>query len=137
MWTRVSTSCACSETAQTWATYDYADASGEWQSEVLLESTQRAGTHPSTQWNSLKIIARSHQLWFIANGVVLGSASQEQIQGHVSIQVTNWDDADAEFEFKNLIIRAVSQQHALTKFRHPAPCARVLRLRTVKVTVVF
>ena len=58
---------------------------------------------------NLKIIARGSQLWFIANGVLLGTATHTaRSAGSVDIHVTNWDSDAAEYEFKNLIVRAVT-----------------------------
>jgi len=94
---------------RTWATYDYADANGEWQSEVILESKERDGTRPSSQWNTIELAAYDNQLWFLVNGVELGTVQHNaRSSGAVAIQVTNWDTIDAEFEFRNLIIREVN-----------------------------
>lgn len=94
---------------RTWATYNYADAAGEWHTEVLLADALRSGARPPGEWNTLRIVAKGDHLWFIANGVVHGSVQHSaRGSGAVAVSVTTWDiDQDAEFEFKNLIVRDV------------------------------
>jgi hypothetical protein len=93
---------------RTWATYDYADADGEWHSEVLLDARHRAGTKPASQWNTLTIIARGNQLWYYANGTLLGATTHNaRTVGAVDVHVTNWDAENAEWEFKHLVVRAI------------------------------
>ncbi|RIK45392.1 MAG: hypothetical protein DCC58_06580 [Chloroflexi bacterium] len=94
---------------RTWAAYNYVDESGEWHTEVLLTDATRSGIRPPSQWNTLKIVAKGNQLWFIANGVVHGSVQHTaRWEGAVAVSVTTWDESqDAEFEFKNLIVRAL------------------------------
>ena len=92
---------------QTWAAYHYIDSASNWNVETLLWPEIRSGTKPSSQWNTLKIIARGGQIWFVANNHVLGiSTHNARSVGAIAVSVTNWDlDVDAEFEFKNLVVR--------------------------------
>jgi hypothetical protein len=85
------------------------DEDGIWHLEMLLADAQRLGTKSAAQWNNLKIIARGSQLWFIANGAVVGTAIHDaRSVGDVAIAVTAWDDdQNGEFQFRNLIVRQI------------------------------
>lgn len=94
---------------RSWATFDFADDNGEWQTEVLLDAQQRGGAHPASQWNTLKIIVKGSRLWYLINDTLIGTATHEaRSAGDVDLHVTNWDANTGEWEFKNLVIRAVS-----------------------------
>jgi hypothetical protein len=94
---------------RTWATYDYSDANGAWHSQVLLDVSHRAGTNPASEWSTLKISIRGNEIWYLANGTLLGTATHDaRSVGAVDIHVTNWDATTAEWEFKRLVVRSVS-----------------------------
>ena len=95
---------------RTWAVHDFIDAGGTWQVETLLEDSNRQGTKPPSEWNTIKIVASDNRLWFVINGMLVGSISHDaRTVGDVAVSVTTWDnDQDAEFEFKNLVVRTVS-----------------------------
>ncbi len=69
----------------------------------------RSGSRQPTQWNTLKIIAKGNQLWFVVNNTVLGSVTHDaRSVGAVAVAVMNWDaEREAEFEFRNLRISDV------------------------------
>jgi hypothetical protein len=91
-----------------WATYDFVDSAGAWHSEDILAASERGGTNASTSWNELKIVARGTELWFLINGHLLGSTTHEgRSTGHIAIQITNWGADTVEWEFNDLVVRAV------------------------------
>jgi hypothetical protein len=94
---------------RSWATHNYVDANGEWQTEVLLDDQVREGMRESTEWNTLKVVAKGNRLWFILYDTVHATVTHDaRTAGDVAVAVTNWDvDQDAEFEFKNLVVRDV------------------------------
>lgn len=98
-----------SATGETSASYNFYSSSQGWQIVELLPPEERAETQPPQSWNTLKIIAKGDQFWFYANGKLLGFAEHDgRNAGSAAIQVTNWDSSDAEFEFRNLVVRSVN-----------------------------
>ena len=94
---------------KTSAVFEGFDSSGNYFSNVLLAQAPRGGTHAVTDWNTLKIIARGSDFWFFINGTLLGKATYADgtATGAVGIYTYNDSDVSAEFEYRDLTIKAV------------------------------
>src|SRR5690606_29866249 len=92
-------------TGQTRAMYDYIDAQGQWQTRILLDTQVRDGTRHPAEWNTLKVMVRGSQFWFLVNGVVIGTAQDtSRSSGSVALYVINWDNETVTYEFRNLLV---------------------------------
>lgn len=90
---------------QTWAGHYFIDTNGSFQVETLLEVASRPGT--TSAWNTLSIVADGNQLTFMVNDTVHGTVTHDaRTTGGVALAVVNQDAGqDAEFEFRNLVVR--------------------------------
>ena len=67
-----------------------------------------AALHTKNEWNTLKLVIKGDQLWFLVNGQEVGmAASTGPISGDVGVLVFNADPTPAEFEFRNLVVKAL------------------------------
>lgn len=87
------------------AYYEGYDAEGAFQSENLLAAD--VALDPFV-WNQLQIVVRGSELYFFANGTLLGTAEHTgPTDGAVGVIVYNYGTSPAEFAFTNLTIYAV------------------------------
>lgn len=95
--------------------YETWDADGAYGFEVLLDFVTPSALRPKNEWNTLKLVTRGNQLWFLLNGQLIGTATFDgPASGEAGIAVINADiggtahSIPAEFEFRNLVVRSVS-----------------------------
>jgi hypothetical protein len=88
------------------AIYNYVDANGVWQVEELLGYASRGGTGVAAG-DTLEIVADGNLLTFKVNGMVHGTVTHNaRTIGGVALAVRSVDAVqDAEFEFRNLVVR--------------------------------
>ena len=81
----------------------------------LLDFTTPVSLHTKNEWNTLTLVIRGHQIWFLVNGTPVVSVNAPHggvnasgpLSGDVGVLVFNADDQPAEFEFRNLIVKAL------------------------------
>jgi thermitase len=90
---------------ETVAYYHGMDAEGSDTVDVLLERSLRGETNPAGEWNTLGIETASGTFNFEINLMTVGVHEQPGASsGAVGIAVTNSNDVDAEYAFRNLTI---------------------------------
>jgi hypothetical protein len=90
--------------------HEWWDDTGHYQFEspFPLDYTTPPALHTKNEWNTLKLVIKGNQLWFLVNGELVGSAtSLGPASGDVGLLVFNADPQPAEFEFRNLVVKAV------------------------------
>ena len=79
--------------------------------ESILERAVRPGANATTSWNTLKIVSKGDLYWFLLNGTVIGSAQHSSVDGsnpgYTGFWIQNSGDAPLEWEFNNLITKAI------------------------------
>jgi hypothetical protein len=89
---------------QTWVGHYFVDANGTFQEQTLLDVASRPGT--VSGWNTLTIIAIGNQLTFLVNDTAHGTVTHNARTTGGALAVVSQDaDQDAEFEFRNLVVR--------------------------------
>lgn len=74
---------------------------------ILLESELRDAANPADEWNTLTMSVGGPELVFSVNGVEVGTSPYSgPSSGAVGIVVTNDDEVEAEYEFRDLSVRS-------------------------------
>lgn len=85
------------------------DSSGNDSVVILLERDLREESNPAVEWNTLTMSADGMDLTFAINAVVVGTSTHAgPSTGAAGIVVTNNDELEAEYEFRNLSVRSLA-----------------------------
>ena len=89
------------------ADYEFINGDGDLESEPLLLYGDFVTTS-SDEWTTLKIVNQGQNIWFFVNGELAGAAQHNGPPGGgVGVRVTNFGDVPLEYEFTNLVVRAL------------------------------
>jgi len=90
------------------ADYEFYNDDGIYQYDELVEGGASDLLHPTTDWNTLKIVVKGHQIWFLVNGSLFGSASHDgPLTGMAGMYAVSLDGTPVEWAFTNLNVYAV------------------------------
>jgi hypothetical protein len=74
----------------------------------LMGPTASGSTLPLDEWNALEIVTRGNQLWFLLNGQLVGTATDDTLEsGRAGLMVTNCADGESMWEFRDLEVRGL------------------------------
>ena len=95
---------------ESFADFKYVDVDGIYRYEELVEISVREGTFPSTEWNTLMIVASGQDLGFFVNDELIGVAIHPSIEvGGVAFNVGNYSENPAEWVFTNLQVWEITE----------------------------
>jgi hypothetical protein len=90
------------------AGYEYFDAAGEYQFEAMIQGGFSDHIRAVTGWNTLKIVARGHQIWFVVNGQLFGTGFHAgQLTGKPAFYAVSLNGAPVEWAFTNVNVHAI------------------------------
>jgi serine/threonine protein kinase len=90
-----------------WAYYETFDSAGVSTKEALLGYGRFTAATPDN-WARLKVIVQGENLWFYVNDTLAGTALHTgPAGGNIGVIVNNYGESAAEYEFTNLVVRAL------------------------------